>query len=65
MLPMKVDRDATQNKIVHFTVAFQSSYTLSHLENDRDVSAHSGGRRWSSRAQLVGFFHAFKKEHRD
>ena len=25
-------------------------YTLSHLENDRDVSAYSGGRRLSSRA---------------
>ena len=29
------------------------NYTLSHLENDRDVSAYSGGRRLSSRAQLV------------
>ena len=27
-----------------------------HLENDRDVSAYSGGRRLLSRAQLVFFF---------
>ena len=39
-------------------------YTLSHLENDRDVNAYSGGRRLSSRAQLV-FSHAIIKEHRD
>ena len=31
------------------------SYTLSHLKNDRDVSVYSGGRRLSSRAQLVCF----------
>ena len=39
-------------------------YTLSHLENDHDVSAHSRGRRLSSRWQLV-FSHAFKQEYRD
>ena len=32
----------------------QSHYTLSHLENDHDVSAYSGERRLSSRAQLAG-----------
>ena len=32
---------------------WQHHYTLSHLENDRDVSAYSGGRRLSSHAQLV------------
>ena len=30
-------------------------YTLSHLENDRDVSVYSGGRRLSSRAQTCVF----------
>ena len=35
--------------------AFHYSYTLSHLENDRDVSAYPGGRRLSSHAQLVCF----------
>ena len=29
--------------------------TLSHLKNDRDVSAYSGGRRLSSHTQLVCF----------
>ena len=37
-----------------------TSYTLSHLENDRDVSAYSGGRRLSG-----VFSHMFKKEYRD
>ena len=36
-------------------------YTLSHLENDRDVSAYSGGRRLSSRAQLVCFLTRSKR----
>ena len=36
-------------------------YTLSHLENDRDVSTYSGGRRLSSRAQLVCFLTRSKR----
>ena len=36
-------------------------YTLSHLENDRDVSTYSGGKRLLLRAQLVCFVLAFKK----
>ena len=39
----------------------QPSYTLSHLENDRDVSAYSGGRRLTSRAQLVCFLTRLKR----
>ena len=39
-------------------------YTLSHLENDRDVSAYSGRRRLSSRAKLM-FSHRLKKKHLD
>ena len=37
------------------------NYTLSHLENDRDVSAYSGGKRLSSRAQLVCFLTRSKR----
>ena len=36
-------------------------YTLSHLENDRDVIAYSGGRRLSSCAQLVCFLTRSKR----
>ena len=36
-------------------------YTLSHLENDRDVSAYSGGRRLSTRAQLLCFLTRSKR----
>ena len=36
-------------------------YTLSHLENDRDVSAYYEGRRLSSRAQLVCFLTRSKR----
>ena len=32
------------------------NYTLSHLENDRDVSAYSGGRPLSSRARNLCVF---------
>ena len=39
----------------------QLDYTLSHLENDRDVSAYSGGRRLSCRAQLVCFLTRSKR----
>ena len=38
-----------------------NAYTLSHLDNDRDVSAYSGGRRWSSCAQLVCFLTRLKR----
>ena len=41
--------------------AFVWHYTLSHLEIDRDVSAYSGGRRLSSRAQLVCFLTRSKR----
>ena len=37
-------------------------YTLSHhLENDRDVSTYSRGRRLSPRVQLVWFLHVFSR----
>ena len=36
-------------------------YTLFHLENDRDVSAYSRGRRLSSRAQLACFLTRSKR----
>ena len=39
----------------------QAPYTLSHLENDRDVSAYSGGRRLTPRAQLVCFLTRSKR----
>ena len=39
----------------------KSNYTLSHLENDCDVSAYSGGRRLLSRAQLVCFLTRSKR----
>ena len=39
----------------------QSVYTLSHLVNDRDVSAYSGGRRLSSRTQLLCFLTRSKR----
>ena len=35
---------------------WENCHTLSHLENDCDVSAYSGVRRLSSREQLVCFF---------
>ena len=38
------------------------TYTLSHLEDDRDVSAYSRGRCLLSRAQLVCFLMHSKKE---
>ena len=38
-----------------------ANYTLSHLENECDVSAYSGGRLLSSRAQLVRFLTCSKK----
>ena len=44
------------------TTLYKLDYTLSHLENDRDVSAYSGERHLSSCAQLVCVSHAFKKE---
>ena len=37
------------------------AYTLSNLENARDVSAYSEGRRLSSRAQLVCFLTRSKR----
>ena len=40
-------------------------YTLSHLENDRDVSAYSGGRHLSPRARNLCVFSHVQKEHRD
>ena len=39
-------------------------YAVSHLENDRDVSAYSRERRLLLRAQIV-FSHVFKMEHRN
>ena len=38
----------------------QTPILLSHLENDHDVSAYSGGRCLSSRAQLLCFSHVQK-----
>ena len=41
-----------------------SHYTLSHLENDCDVSAHSRGKRLSMRAQLVCILARSKRNNR-
>ena len=35
-------------------------YTLSHLENNRDISAYYGGRRLSTHTQLVCYLTAYK-----
>ena len=44
-----------------YVISSSSHYTLSHLANGRDVSEYSGGRRLSSRAQLVCFLTRSKR----
>ena len=44
-----------------FSLSIHHCYTLSHLENDRDVSAYSGWRRLSSRTQLVCYLTCSKR----
>ena len=56
----------TNNNRYHIHNLFQQfsmkhCYTLSQLENDLNVSAYSGGRRLSSRAQLVCFLTRSKR----
>ena len=48
------------NPKVNYEMAFHT-YTLSHLENDQDVSTYSWGRRLSSRVQFVCFLTGSKR----